>query len=197
MSQTATATTTTTAAGAAPPNITVDDISGRWSMNPQLSDSYDSILKIQGVNWLTRKVLSVGSISASIQQTIDPASGLTHMTIDSKSGAGLPGSTENRILNNETRSKKHPLFGNIAGRTRWAKLDDLPSSWLAEGWEEGTERVVLMTTEHLDLDATTHQAGGIEVVEGERRYVRRVEVKKGSEELKARIVYDYLGPLEA
>jgi hypothetical protein len=132
----------------------------------------------------------------TIKQTID-AEGLTLLTIDSKSGAGLPGSTENRILNNETRSKKHPIFGNVAGRTRWAELNDLPSTWLAEGWEAGTTRVVLMTTEHQDIDALTYQAAGIELVNNERRYVRHVEVRKDKEELKARLVYDYLGPLDA
>jgi hypothetical protein len=151
---------------------------------------------MQGVNWLTRKVLNIGTITATIKQTVD-ADGLTHLTIDSKSGAGLPGSTENRILNNEARSKKHPLFGNVAGRTRWAELNDLPSPWLAEGWEEGTTKVVLMTTDHIDTNATTYQAGGIALVNGERRYVRHIEVRKGSDVLKARIVYDYLGPLDA
>ncbi|ATZ46577.1 hypothetical protein BCIN_01g11470 [Botrytis cinerea B05.10] len=193
MSQTAVATTT----GAVPPTVTVDNISGRWSMNLQLSDSYDSILKIQGVNWLTRKVLNVGTISLKITQTISPLDSLTHLDIESKSGAGLPGSVENRILNDETRSKKHPLFGNVVGRTRWAELSDLPSKYLGEGWEEGTKKVVLMTTEHTDIGATTWQAGGIEKeMNGERRYVRRVEVRKGEEVLMARIVYDYLGPLE-
>jgi hypothetical protein len=92
---------------------------------------------VQGVNWLSRKVLNAGTITANIRQTVD-ADGLTHLTIDSKSGHGLPGSTENRILNGETRGKKHPLFGQVAGSTRWAGLNDLPSPWLAEGWEAGT-----------------------------------------------------------
>lgn len=151
---------------------------------------------MQGVNWLTRKVLNIGTITMTIKQVVNDQ-GVTLLTIDSKSGAGLPGSTENRILNNETRSKKHPIFGNVAGRTRWAELNDLPSPWLAEGWETGTTRLVLMTTEHVDIEAVTYQAGGIALVDNERRYVRHVEVQKGEEKLKARIVYDYLGPLDA
>ncbi|OQD67491.1 hypothetical protein PENPOL_c003G07263 [Penicillium polonicum] len=118
--------------------------------NLQLSDSYDSILKIQGVNLLTRKVVNVGSITMTIKQYTDEA-GLTHLTIDSKSGSGLQGSTENRLLNNETRHANHPLFGKITGRTAWVNLADLPSPWLTNGWEQGTTRAILMTTEHLDI----------------------------------------------
>ncbi|CAI7618713.1 unnamed protein product [Penicillium viridicatum] len=82
-----------------------------------------------------------------IKQYTDEA-GLTHLTIDSKSGSGLPGSTENRLLNNETTHANHPLFG----RTSWVNLADLPSPWLADGWEQSTTRAILMTTEHLDID---------------------------------------------
>ena len=57
--------------------------------NLQLSDSYDSILKIQGVNWLTRKVLNVGSITMTIKQYTDEA-GLTHLTICLLSTSELP-----------------------------------------------------------------------------------------------------------
>ena len=54
--------------------------------------------------------------------------------------------------------------------------------------------IYLFTTEHLDHDAVTYQANGFELVDGERKYTRHVEVqKKGSEPLKAKLVYDYLG----
>ncbi|KAJ5592074.1 hypothetical protein N7537_008978 [Penicillium hordei] len=155
----------------APGNITIDDLTGRWSMNLQLSDSYDSILKVQGINWLTRKVLNVGSITMTIKQYADEA-GVTHLTIDSKSGSGLPG--------------PHSL--GEPGRP------SIP--WLADGWEQGTTRAILMTTEHLDIDGITYQAGGFEQLNGEHRYVRHIEVRKGGEILKAKLVYDYLGPLE-
>ncbi|KAG0153802.1 hypothetical protein PDIDSM_1181 [Penicillium digitatum] len=55
-------------------------------------------------------------------------------------------------------------------------LPYLPSTWLADGWEQGTTRAILMTTEHLDINGVTHRAGG--------------------ETLKAKLVYEYLGRLE-
>ncbi|CAI7662729.1 unnamed protein product [Penicillium crustosum] len=139
---------------AAPGNIAIDDLTGRKSMNLQLSESYDSILKVQGVNWLTRKVLNVGNITMTIKQYADKA-GFTHLTIDSKSGSGVPGSIENRLLNNETRHASHPLFGKITGCTARVNLADLPSAWLADGWEQGTTRAIIITTEHLDIDRVT------------------------------------------
>lgn len=147
------------------------------------------------MNWLTRKVLTVGTVTMSIKQTVDEE-GVTHLTIDNKAGSGLPGSTESRILNDQIRNADHPLFGKITGRTRWAELTDLPSPWLSSGWEDGTTKVVLMTTEHLDVNAVTYQAGALEIFKGERRYVRHVEVRKGEEVLQVKLVYDYLGPLE-
>ncbi|OAA50790.1 hypothetical protein BBO_00737 [Beauveria brongniartii RCEF 3172] len=140
-------------------------------------------------------MLTAGTITLRIKQEVDDE-GLTHLTIDSKSGTGLPGSTERRLFNNETRQGNHPLFGKITGRTRCAALDDLPSDWLATGWEDDTSRVILMATEHLDIGAVTYKAGALELIDGDRRYVRHVEVQKGEEQLKTKIIYDYLGPLD-
>lgn len=128
--------------------LSIEIITGRWNLvrsklensiiafpktnlnsfveqNNTLSDSYDSILKMQNVNWLTHKVLIMGTITMSIKQVMDEE-GLTHLTIDSKSVSGLLSSTENRFLNNEIRNANYPLFGKITSRIRWAALTDLP-----------------------------------------------------------------------
>ncbi|KAJ9137154.1 Calycin [Pleurostoma richardsiae] len=181
---------------AAPAEITLDNLSGRWSMNLALSDPYDLILKAQGVNWLTRKVLTVGTFTLTIQETVDEA-GLTHLVIDTKPGSGLPGTTERRVLNDEPSELTHPLFGKIRGRTKWLAPAELPSEWLGAGFEDGTVKTMLMTTDHLDIDAITYQAGAFQVIKEERRYVRNVEVQRGDESQRVKLVYDYLGPLEA
>ncbi|KAJ5993160.1 hypothetical protein N7451_008884 [Penicillium sp. IBT 35674x] len=179
---------------AAPQEITLDNLSGRWNMNLVLSDPYDSILKAQGISWLTRKVLTVGSFTLTIRETVDEE-GVTHLIIDTKPSSGLPGTTERRVLNNEPSELTHPLFGKIRGRTKWVALADLPSEWLGCGFQDGTEKAMLMTTDHIDIDTVTYQAGGFEIINEERRYVRHVEVRNiGVQQVK--LVYDYLGPLE-
>jgi hypothetical protein len=75
----------------------------------------------------------------------------------------------------------------------WAERPAFP---VARGGLGGGHHV-LMTTDHIDAGAMTYQVGGIAIVDGERRYVRFIEVSKGSDVLKARIVYDYLRPAEA
>lgn len=141
-------------------------------------------------------MVTAGTLTLTIQQMVD-GEGLTHLTIESKSSTGLPPSKEQRLLNNETRHATHPLFGKITGRTQWVSLADLPSKWLATGWEESTTKVILMTTEHLDVGAVTYQANGIAVIGGARHYVRHIEVQKGTERVEAKLIYDYLSPLEA
>lgn len=54
-----------------------------------------------------------------------------------------------------------------------------------------------MTTLHLDINIVTYQAGGFEIINGEQRYVRYVEAQKGEIVQQAKLVYDYLGPLES
>lgn len=168
--------------------------------NQSLSGSYDTVLKAQGVNWLTRKVMATSAITMSIEQSKDNE-GVTHLSIHSKPNSGLPGSTETRVLNNEPRELKHPIFGMIRGRTKWVSKADLPSDWLRENLEgQSSEGFILMTTEHLDTNATTYQANGFEVINGDNRYVRHVQVNGASEadeQARVKLVYDYLGPIKA
>jgi hypothetical protein len=183
---------------AAPTEASLVNLNGRWSINQSLSDPYGSILKAQEVNWLTRKVLTMSPVVASIQQRVNEAQ-LTCITIHSKPSSGLPRTTEQRVLNGESRELTHALFGRIRGRTEWVERADLPAEWLGAGLEvdaSANGRIILMTTEHLDINATTYQANGFEVVSSQRHYVRRVEVRKGDDVTRVRLVYDYLGPAE-
>ncbi|KGO77679.1 Calycin [Penicillium italicum] len=177
---------------AAPASKTVQDLNGSWAVNDNLSESSAEILKVQGVNWLTRKVVAAANVTLIISQRKDE-NGNILLDIENKPSGGLPATQEKRILNWEPVELKHGLFGNIRGRSRICKLADLDDEYLRQGWEGSTEEVMQFKTEHLDSKGVvTQQVGGFIVLDGTRYHTRRVLVTKDDgERLEAKLVYDY------
>lgn len=149
---------------------------------------------MQGVNWLTRKVIGMATITMNVKQTIDETTKDMHLNIENQPSGGMPASQENRVLNWTPVELNHPLFGNIRGKSRQIKLADLEDAYLKSGWEEGTEDLLQFYTEHLDkAGVVTQQIVGFMVVDGVRRQARQVLVTSGDDRLEIRLVYDYLG----
>ncbi|KAL6715773.1 hypothetical protein ACLMJK_006734 [Lecanora helva] len=123
---------------------------------------------------------------------------ITHIDIKQTATGGISGTTENRTLDWTYRDHKDGIFGAVRGRSRWVKLSELgdEKEWLREGWEgageEGAE-FVQSWVESVGGGWTADQIWGFEVVGGERRYCRRVIVRKGDDWKLARLVYDYHG----
>nr|QYO45730.1 LCCL-domain containing protein [Beauveria bassiana] len=124
------------------------------------------------------------------------ASGNILLDFENKPSGGMPGAVEKRVLNWEAVELNHTLFGNIRGRSRVVKVDELEDEWLKGGWEEGTEEVLHFKTEHIDSKGVvTQQVLGFVKVEGVRYQARRVLVTtEGSDKnVEITIIYDYLG----
>ncbi|KAI2698608.1 hypothetical protein CBS147332_8400 [Penicillium roqueforti] len=178
---------------AAPSSKTVQDLNGSWTANNNLSEeSSAEILKLQGVSWLTRKVIAMANVTLIIDQRKDE-SGNILLDIENKPSGGLPATQEKRVLNWKPVELNHGLFGNIRGRSRICKLGDLDDDYLRQGWEDGTEEVMHFKTEHLDSKGVvTQQAIGFIVFDGTRYHARRVLVTKDDgERLETKLVYDY------
>lgn len=69
-------------------------------------------------------------------------------------------------------------------------------------WLQGKDNKFL-DTQHVQSWAqsvgngwTAEQVWAVEDIDGERRYIRRVVVRKGDKVQRVRLVYDYKGPLE-
>lgn len=164
------------------------DTKGR--QNKTLSDSNEPVLAIQGVPWIMRKGISKASLELVIKQTEE--GGVTHLEIEVKPSMG-PAQKESRVLDwDQVSEANHPLFGNGKARSKWAKLEDLSDEYLTKGWEEGTTEVIVQQNE-MDSGANTTLVHGFEIINGKRYYVRHVVTKKGKEEAKVKLVYDYLG----
>lgn len=152
---------------------------------------------MQGVNWLTRKVITMSPIILTMRQSVDAKTGLTHLDIDSRPESGLPGTTEERVLNWEPVEVDSALFGKLRGRTRWVQPSELvdENEYLTAGLEkDGSDdgRLIQMYTEFLAISAVTTQVCGFETVNGARYHTRRIVARKGDEVVKVRLVYDYL-----
>ncbi|KAJ6141248.1 hypothetical protein N7470_010144 [Penicillium chermesinum] len=145
-------------------------------MNNDLSESSAEILKTQGVNWLTRKVLAMASVTLVINQRKDE-NGNILLDIENKPSGGLPVTQEKRVLDWKPVELHHGLLGNI------------------RGWEDGTEEVMHFKTEQLESKGiVTQQVAGFIVLNGTRYHARRVLVtKEDGERLEAKLVYDYQG----
>jgi len=195
---------------AAPSNVTIKDLSGKWTMNKKISDDSEKVLSFQKVGFATRKLIGNATITLHVQQYVDD-NGITHIDIE-QSAIGLKGTTEKRELNWEESSHSDYVFGKLDGRSRWINLDTvsqpLPdyevtekeASFLSQGWIEDDsenggpngERHIDSFVRNKDNKWTARQIWGFQIINGERRYVRKAVVKSigGTDEYYLTLVYD-------
>jgi len=185
---------------AAPPEVTTLDLSGTFTMNKSLSDDTDEILRLQGVSWFMRKLISSVTITLYVKQYKD-ANGDEHIDIEQIGTGGFKGNYEQRILTWSEREADDRVFGPVIGKSRRVALDQVEDEWQKEGW-------LADTTEHGAIQAyaisNTAKSGttwiadviwGFAEVDGLRRHTRKVHfIGPKGEEINARLVYDYQGP---
>ncbi|PKS06336.1 hypothetical protein jhhlp_007084 [Lomentospora prolificans] len=195
---------------AAPATSNIGQLGGRWLMNSKLSDSIEPGLTLQGISFLLRKTITLASVTLEIKQYIaapkapntatDP---VTHIDIQQIATGGLKGTREERCLDSVFRPHSDWIFGNVRGQSKWISLEEVDDEFLTKGWtldeneEAGPEgkKHVLSHVENIDNGWTATQVWGFQEVDGERRYVRNIVIKKGDKRVNMRLVYDYLGPL--
>ncbi|KAL3419327.1 hypothetical protein PVAG01_09549 [Phlyctema vagabunda] len=186
---------------AAPPEITLGDLSGQWVINKTLSDDPDPVLAMQGVGWWTRKAIAYATVTLHVKQYVDEQ-GLTHIDIEQTATGGIKGTTELRTLDWVEREHNDHIFGDLKGKGRWLNFDSglIDDDYLKEDWLEGPEEVAGPNGEkHIQsfVDAaggwTGNQIWGFAMIGNERRYTRRFTVIKGDQVKKIRLVYDWQG----
>lgn len=178
---------------AAPDSVTLHNLTGTFVLNKTLSDSSDPVLAMQGVSWLIRQAIKWSTITLHVKQYTDEA-GKVH--IDIEQTAGGSSNQEERILDWEFREKDDRVFGKVRGKTRYVKKDDVEEPYLKEGWDQKflddfEGELVQSYVESISSTWTADQTWGFEVIKTERRYVRHVFAKKGNEEHRIKLVYDW------
>lgn len=187
---------------AVPADLTILDISGKFTMNKTLTDPRtDTILSLQGVGWLKRKAINYGTVTLAVKHFKDDE-GVEHINIDQTITGGIPGTSEVRTLWWKEKENEDHVFGFVIGKSRRVKASELDIPFLTQGWTEDTlehglvQSYVESDTPKSGIVWIANQTWGIETINDERRYVRHVKFTgpKG-EDIEAKLVYDYLGPL--
>ncbi|KAE8351919.1 hypothetical protein BDV28DRAFT_10240 [Aspergillus coremiiformis] len=104
---------------AAPADVTIKDLSGEWTMDKTISDPTESILALQGMGYLKRKVIGLATITLQIHHYADENDPkLLHSNIDQVVTGGIKGTTEHRISDWEPREHEDHVFGKVRGQSR-------------------------------------------------------------------------------
>ncbi|KAK1221594.1 hypothetical protein PQX77_015607 [Marasmius sp. AFHP31] len=202
---------------AVPADFRTLDISGRFIMNKTLSDtpSIDNILSAQGVSWMLRKSIGLGTVTLGISHYHTPSpspssSAEEHIDITETLNPGnIKGTPDRRVLVWDQRVDTDDwIFGPVGGRTRRLAptdadigLVDDDVEWMKSGWTEDTVRdgIIHCRDESLKTGKkgwVVVQFWGIEEINAERRYTRHLLFTGGDGKvIRARFVYDYIGPL--
>jgi len=184
---------------AAPPEVTTLDLSGIFVMNKTLSDETYHILELQNVSWAKRNLIYYSTITLYAKHYKDD-DGVEHVDID-QTLSGIPASSENRTLDWTVREKEDPTFGHVVSQTRRIKVEEVEDDFLKRNWlpdthEHGVvQSLVESDTPKSKLTWKAEQIWGFEDIDGERRYVRHVLFTHPNETIRARLVFDYTGPV--
>lgn len=99
-----------------PADVTVDKMTGTYSLNKTLSDSPDKTLQLQGVSWIVRSAISMSSVKIHLNLYTDDA-GAVHLDMETESTGGMK-NTEERTANWEYQEAKDKIFGQVKGKSR-------------------------------------------------------------------------------
>lgn len=210
---------------AAPPSVTIHSLSGAYDLNKTLSDSTGAMLKMQNIGFLVRQAANYSAITVHLSQYPYPENANVVQVDQEQISTGNMKQYEPRILDGEVREREIQYWGKVRGWNkyvsfffffslfiilipfflssfRYVKLSEITQdAWLTEGWdpecssEQG--QVLLSFTESVGNGWMACQVWGFATVEGVRRHVRRIYSKKGKEEHRVRLVYDYKGDVPA
>ncbi|KAH6991423.1 hypothetical protein BKA56DRAFT_667895 [Ilyonectria sp. MPI-CAGE-AT-0026] len=185
---------------AAPAEKTINNLTGKWTLNKDLSENPDSIFALQGIGYLTRKAIGLAPVTLEMKQyeaapnSPSTATGqVTHVDMV-QLAAGLKGVQEDRCMDNVFRESSDWIFGTTQCQSRWAKVEEIDEEFLKDGWlVEGEDSALIFShTESKANGWTLTQVWGFEMVNGERRYCRRMVAKKGSKRATVRMVHNYV-----
>ncbi|KAI5210623.1 hypothetical protein E4T39_00170 [Aureobasidium subglaciale] len=191
---------------AVPDTVNLRNLSGTYNLhgtytednqNKSLSDSSDAALKMQGIGWVVRQAVKYSNITLHVKQFVDE-NGLEHIDNEQVTTGNIR-NTEERVVDYEWHEKDDKVFGKVSGRSRFVKLNEVQNDYLKQGWDEQflaqADNEVFQTivdSVGKNPNWTADQVWGFEVVDGQKRHTRRVVVKRGKEEHKLRLVYDWV-----
>ncbi|KAL2817925.1 hypothetical protein BDW59DRAFT_175342 [Aspergillus cavernicola] len=99
------------------------NISGNWIMDKTRSTDLDSVFKLQGIGWITRKAVTASTVTLTITQTAeldDSTAGSTELiTLQQVLTGGFGSGPERRPLTWADLKHNDTLFGSVIIRSRY------------------------------------------------------------------------------
>ncbi|KAJ5928195.1 hypothetical protein N7466_007151 [Penicillium verhagenii] len=195
---------------AAPISKDITNLVGKWRLNRKLSDDPDAVFALQGVPWITRKVLRFANLSLEITQSVSLSDTSSESATDSSSDIGSvttmhvkqvvhPGGFNSETscpLNGVGQDMSLPIFGDITMQLRYMNTATIMDDELRNAFEEGCSSNLVIDEEayNTKMDWTARVFWGFEMIDGKRYFTRHATTKKGSKNdgiVTARMVYDY------
>ncbi|KAJ5636009.1 uncharacterized protein N7484_009322 [Penicillium longicatenatum] len=191
---------------AAPPEVSMQDFTGSWALSKPLSGAFDPVFAVQGIPWIIRKIISIASLSMKVEKEVDEAGTkiLVFTQIASVAIAGLSEEREVRVLDGREKFHSSALFGTSSARSRMVDLStakghdgepldpELTKDFLDEG-EPGGENNLYDLIVHQTAGWAMEQVWGFGMVNGERRLMRTLKIKKGDRVAYTRAIFDWKG----
>lgn len=170
------------------------------------------MLQLQGVSWVKRRAIAMLPTSFIISHITDEA-GIEHIDTTRNLPGGLAGSTKKRILDGRECDEEDDVVGPVTRKFSKIPVEEVTDGFSKQDWTQDTidGGIVLadscstpgknshtwklvQVVDHfpsLTCSHTPNQAWGFAIVNGERRYVRRVAFTSSEKEIHARLVFDY------
>jgi len=145
----------------------------------------------------------LASTTERVRQSKDEH-GVEHIIINTTITGGIKTTPEHRIHNDKWGEEySDPIFGKSRSRHRRVKIsalkeDDLVEGLLKNGWTDDVveaDELIDGIVESLNYGWVLRLTCGFENVNGERRFVRRMIVRKEDQVRSSRMVFDCAGPL--
>lgn len=175
-----------------PEDITIRNLTGIYTLNHNLSDSSQAVLKMQRINFIVRQAVLYSNVDVTLKQyTTDD--GLEHLDQEQLSTGGIR-NFEDRLMDWEATEKYNWIWGQVNGRSRYTKLDQIEDDYLRDGWSKDTidGEIVEGYVESVTDTWIARQVWGFAEIDGQRRHVRKILAQKpGWEDLRIRMVYDW------
>lgn len=188
---------------AAPSGVTTKNLSGVFVSDKQSSDSTDELLRLQGMSWYKRRAVSMFNLTLSIKHYTDD-DGVEHIDADQKLSGGIPGGSDNHILDWQERSCNDDVFGPLIYKTRRVSPELIKDEFLKTGWTEDTiADGIIHTVAWSDPENhsggytwTAEQTWGFQFVNGERQHLRLTSLTSSGKKdgpVCVRLAYKYYG----
>ncbi|KAH9212590.1 hypothetical protein DL95DRAFT_391291 [Leptodontidium sp. 2 PMI_412] len=197
---------------ASPAKVTIHNLTGHWELNRELSDNLSGALLIQGVPYLVRKLMLYVKVYETITETLPNAAGVTQGLICTKSAAGLKGQADSFDGSGEEMLVAGGYFApTVRVRSWWVDLASTSEKMKVQKSPTGEVLDPYLLTEWIEEEkegVPGHFAGsgvnersgvrdfmmwGFAMINGKRYRALKYYIRKGEEEVRTRLVYDWVG----